>query len=56
LEEEGKAVMHVLKPHVSLDVSNIDASVAFYERVFGKTASACCAPSAMPEQDKPCSS
>jgi predicted enzyme related to lactoylglutathione lyase len=27
--------MHVLKPHVSLNVSNIDASVAFYERVFG---------------------
>jgi catechol 2,3-dioxygenase-like lactoylglutathione lyase family enzyme len=27
--------MQVLKPHVSLNVSNIDASVAFYERVFG---------------------
>ncbi|MGA3121449.1 MAG: hypothetical protein ABSF69_11840 [Polyangiaceae bacterium] len=33
--------MHVLKPHVSLNVSNIDASVA------------CCAPSALPAQDKP---
>jgi catechol 2,3-dioxygenase-like lactoylglutathione lyase family enzyme len=27
--------MHILKPHVSLNVSNVDASVAFYERVFG---------------------
>jgi catechol 2,3-dioxygenase-like lactoylglutathione lyase family enzyme len=27
--------MHVLKPRVSLNVSNIDASVAFYEKVFG---------------------
>jgi catechol 2,3-dioxygenase-like lactoylglutathione lyase family enzyme len=27
--------MSVLKPHVSLNVSNIDASVAFYEKVFG---------------------
>lgn len=27
--------MNVLKPHVSLNVSNIDASVAFYERAFG---------------------
>ncbi len=26
--------MNVLKPHVSLNVSNIDASVAFYEKVF----------------------
>lgn len=26
--------MNILKPHVSLNVSNIDASVAFYERVF----------------------
>ncbi|MGO9838612.1 MAG: ArsI/CadI family heavy metal resistance metalloenzyme [Polyangiaceae bacterium] len=26
--------MNVIKPHVSLNVSNIDASVAFYERVF----------------------
>lgn len=26
--------MHILKPHVSLNVSNIDASVAFYEKVF----------------------
>jgi catechol 2,3-dioxygenase-like lactoylglutathione lyase family enzyme len=27
--------MHVLKPHVSLNVTNIDASVAFYEKAFG---------------------
>jgi catechol 2,3-dioxygenase-like lactoylglutathione lyase family enzyme len=26
--------MNVLKPHVSLNVSDIDASVAFYEKVF----------------------
>jgi catechol 2,3-dioxygenase-like lactoylglutathione lyase family enzyme len=26
--------MNVLKPHLSLNVSNIDASVAFYEKVF----------------------
>lgn len=26
--------MNVLKPHVSLNVTDIDASVAFYERVF----------------------
>jgi catechol 2,3-dioxygenase-like lactoylglutathione lyase family enzyme len=31
--------MIVLKPHVSLNVSNVDASVAFYEKVFGVTAS-----------------
>src|SRR6476646_10681137 len=30
--------MNVLKPHVSLNVTNIDASVAFYERAFGVTA------------------
>jgi len=30
--------MHVLKPHVSLNVSAIDASVAFYERAFGVSA------------------
>jgi catechol 2,3-dioxygenase-like lactoylglutathione lyase family enzyme len=27
--------MNILKPHVSLNVSNVDASVAFYERAFG---------------------
>lgn len=27
--------MNVLKAHVSLNVSNIDASVAFYEKAFG---------------------
>jgi catechol 2,3-dioxygenase-like lactoylglutathione lyase family enzyme len=27
--------MNVLKPHVSLNVSNIDNSVAFYEKAFG---------------------
>ena len=27
--------MNVLKPHVSLNVSNIDDSVAFYEKAFG---------------------
>jgi catechol 2,3-dioxygenase-like lactoylglutathione lyase family enzyme len=30
--------MNVLKPHVSLNVSSIDASVAFYEKAFGVTA------------------
>jgi catechol 2,3-dioxygenase-like lactoylglutathione lyase family enzyme len=29
------SAMNVLKPHVSLNVSNIDASVAFYAKVFG---------------------
>ena len=27
--------MQILKPHVSLNVSNIDASLAFYEKAFG---------------------
>jgi len=27
--------MNILKPHLSLNVSDIDASVAFYERAFG---------------------
>jgi catechol 2,3-dioxygenase-like lactoylglutathione lyase family enzyme len=31
--------MNILKPHVSLNVSNIDASVAFYEKAFGVQAS-----------------
>jgi catechol 2,3-dioxygenase-like lactoylglutathione lyase family enzyme len=30
--------MHILKAHVSLNVSNIDKSVAFYERAFGVSA------------------
>jgi catechol 2,3-dioxygenase-like lactoylglutathione lyase family enzyme len=30
--------MNILKPHISLNVSNIDASVAFYERAFGVAA------------------
>ncbi len=29
--------MNTLKPHVSLNVSDIDASVAFYEKAFGVT-------------------
>ena len=31
--------MNILKPHVSLNVSNIDASVVFYEKAFGVQAS-----------------
>jgi len=31
--------MQILKPHVSLNVSAIDASVAFYEKAFGVPAS-----------------
>jgi catechol 2,3-dioxygenase-like lactoylglutathione lyase family enzyme len=27
--------MQILKPHVSLNVTNVDASVAFYEKAFG---------------------
>lgn len=27
--------MNILKPHVSLNVSNVEASVAFYEKAFG---------------------
>ena len=30
--------MNILKPHVSLNVSNIDAAVAFYEKAFNVTA------------------
>jgi catechol 2,3-dioxygenase-like lactoylglutathione lyase family enzyme len=33
--EEGAIPMNILKPHVSINVSNIDASVAFYEKAFG---------------------
>src|SRR5262245_51154640 len=31
--------MNVVKPHVSLNVSNVEASVAFYEKIFGVPAS-----------------
>ena len=31
--------MNIIKPHVSLNVANIDASVAFYEKLFGVNAS-----------------
>ncbi len=31
--------MNVLKPHVSLNVGSVDASVAFYEKAFGVKAS-----------------
>ncbi len=31
--------MNILKPHVSLNVTDIDASVAFYEKAFGVAAS-----------------
>jgi catechol 2,3-dioxygenase-like lactoylglutathione lyase family enzyme len=30
--------MNIIKPHVSLNVSNVEASVAFYEKVFGTLA------------------
>jgi len=30
--------MHILKAHVSLNVSNVDKSVAFYEKAFGVSA------------------
>jgi catechol 2,3-dioxygenase-like lactoylglutathione lyase family enzyme len=30
--------MNILKPHVSLNVSSVDASVAFYEKAFGVSA------------------
>src|SRR5882672_12507754 len=30
--------MNIMKPHVSLNVTNIDASVAFYEKAFGVVA------------------
>ncbi len=30
--------MNVLKPHISLNVTNVEASVAFYQRAFGVTA------------------
>jgi catechol 2,3-dioxygenase-like lactoylglutathione lyase family enzyme len=31
----NKTPMNILKPHVSLNVANIDAAVAFYEKAFG---------------------
>jgi catechol 2,3-dioxygenase-like lactoylglutathione lyase family enzyme len=30
--------MNIVKPHVSLNVTNVEASVAFYEKVFGVAA------------------
>ncbi len=46
--------MNVLKPDVSLNVSNIDASVALtLHDDPARTAAPCCAPSALPAQDKP---
>jgi catechol 2,3-dioxygenase-like lactoylglutathione lyase family enzyme len=36
---DKEPAMNILKPHVSLNVSNIDASVAFYEKAFGVSAS-----------------
>jgi len=30
--------MNIVKPHVSLNVSNVDTSVAFYEKAFGVAA------------------
>ena len=30
--------MNILKPHMSLNISNIEASVAFYEKLFGVAA------------------
>lgn len=30
--------MNILKPHISLNISNIEQSVAFYERAFGVSA------------------
>jgi catechol 2,3-dioxygenase-like lactoylglutathione lyase family enzyme len=39
MEITKEGPMNVPKPHVSLNVSNIDASVAFYEKVFGTAAS-----------------
>jgi catechol 2,3-dioxygenase-like lactoylglutathione lyase family enzyme len=34
ISKKGALAMNVLKPHVSLNVTDIDASVAFYEKVF----------------------
>jgi catechol 2,3-dioxygenase-like lactoylglutathione lyase family enzyme len=31
--------MNILKPHISLNISNIEASVVFYEKLFGVSAS-----------------
>jgi catechol 2,3-dioxygenase-like lactoylglutathione lyase family enzyme len=35
---ERAKTMNIVKPHVSLNVSNVDASVAFYEKVFAISA------------------
>jgi hypothetical protein len=36
-----EGTMNILKPHVSLNASNIEASVAIYQRAFGVPASKC---------------
>jgi hypothetical protein len=35
--------MNIVKPHVSLNVANVDTSVAFYEKVFGTSGGVPCA-------------
>jgi catechol 2,3-dioxygenase-like lactoylglutathione lyase family enzyme len=45
--------VNILKPHVSLNISNIDASVAFYEKVFGIPASKRCTGYAKFDLDEP---
>jgi catechol 2,3-dioxygenase-like lactoylglutathione lyase family enzyme len=32
---KGRRPVNILKPHVSLNISNIDASVEFYQKLFG---------------------
>jgi hypothetical protein len=38
--------MNIVKPHVSLNVSNVDASVAMHDDP-QKTSAACCAPASL---------
>jgi catechol 2,3-dioxygenase-like lactoylglutathione lyase family enzyme len=38
ISENKESATMIIKPHVSLNVSDIDASVAFYERAFGVAA------------------